>query len=430
MRPRGSGALFRVPKDTTKPLQYWTAIVELPSHDGTRRRKVVRAKDPKVAAKKLRELQNDLEKTGDMPTASQTLESWLRYWFTNIHALRVRPKTAGTQRGLIENHIIPAIGNIRLDKLTAQNVRNMHQTITSKVQEKGKNKGKPISSTTALQAHRVLSTALRDAEREGRVPRNVATLTDAPKRDRTQLVTLDAEDGVRILLEAAKEHNARMGSRWAAALLTGARQGELLGLEIDRVSDVLDLSWQLQRLTWAHGCSGDCGRVRGTDCTNRKLNAPADWEHRHLTGGLWLSRPKSSAGMRLVPLVDPLRQIIERRIEMAANEPNPHGLVWTAEPKRDRKTGEPLPIDGTPIDPKDDNAAWHALLADAGVKDARLHDARHTTVDLLYEAEVSEADITRIVGHSTVAMSRAYRSRGNDKQIREGMSRMAQLLAH
>lgn len=414
MRPRGDGALFRVPKDKNKPLQYWQAVVELPQHDGQRRRKVVRSKSQATALKKLNELKRDLAKTGDMPTASQTLETWLTYWFNNVHAPRIVAKTAATHRGLVFNHIIPAIGKTRLDKLAASDVRKMHNAITSKVQPKGKNKGRPYSSTTALQAHRVLSKALRDAERDGRVTRNVATLTDAPKRERTQLVTLTADDGVQILLKAA--HDPRMGSRWAAALLTGARQGELLGLEIDRVTDVIDLSWQLQRLSWEHGCGGQCGSTRGTDCPDRRVHAPAGWEHRHVTGGLWLSRPKSAAGWRLVPLVEPLRSIMARRIEAAASEPNPYGLVWTTDA-------------GNPIDPRADNLAWHQMLADAGVRDARLHDARHATVDLLYEAAVPEPVITEIVGHSTIGMSRRYKSRGNQQQLRDAMTRMSELLA-
>jgi hypothetical protein len=45
------------------------------------------------------------------------------------------------------------------------------------------------------------------------------------------------------------------GSRIAAALFTGARQGELIGLELDRVTDELDLSWQLKRFSWSHHCA-------------------------------------------------------------------------------------------------------------------------------------------------------------------------------
>jgi integrase len=422
-RGKGEGALFRVPADTSKPLQFWQAVVELPPRDGERRRKIVRSKDKRIALTKLREVQRDLAKVGDLPTASQTLESWLRHWFDHIHAKRVRPKTIATQRGIIDNHIIPAIGGARLNKLEPLHVRRLHEAIADK----------GLSSTTALQAHRILGTALRDAEREGRVTRNVTTLTDAPRRARPDLAVLDLDDGIRILLEAAQPGD-RMGSRWATALLTGARQGEVLGLEIDRVADKLDLSWQLQRLTWSHGCNPQnprqpkCDWKRGSDCPKRHLEAPADWEHRHLTGGLWLSRPKSAAGWREIPLVDPLREIIERRIEVARRERNPHGLVWTADPKRTPQ-GLLLPLDGSPVDPGADNRAWHDLLARAGVHDARLHDARHTTVDLLYEAEVSETVITEIVGHSTIGMTRRYRSRGNQRALRDALTKMSALLA-
>ncbi|PCN46972.1 hypothetical protein Csp2054_14105 [Curtobacterium sp. 'Ferrero'] len=422
-RGKGEGALFRVPKDTKQPVKYWQAVVELPQRDGERRRKYVRAKDKPTALKKLRALQKELERVGDLPTASMTLEAWLRTWFDQIAVERVRPKTAATYQSIIKQHIIPAIGGVRLDKLEPAHVRRLRDAIVAKGR----------APSTALQAHRILATALRDAEREGRVTRNVTTLVDAPKRGRVTLVTLDAAAGVRILEHAARE-DVRMGSRWAAALLTGARQGELLGLEIDRVSDELDLSWQLQRLTWSHGCNPRdasaprCGRIRGTDCPDRFLRAPADHEHRHLTGGLWLSRPKSNAGWRVIPLVDPLRSIIERRIATAATEPNPHGLVWTAERKRDPYVDEPRPLDGAPIDPAKDNYAWHALLAHVGVRDARLHDARHTTADLLYEAGVAEPVIMEILGQSTLSVTRGYRSRGNHALLRDALVKVSALL--
>lgn len=256
MRGKGEGGLFRVPKDTKQPLKYWTAVVELPPRDGERRRKVIRSKDKRVALAKLQQLQKDLAASGDMPTASMQLQAWLRHWFEDIQMKRIGPKTIAVYRTMLEQYIIPCIGTTRLDKLSAEHVHRLHRFIID---------GKGLSSTTASQAHRVLSIALRDAEREGRVTRNVATFVDAPKRAVTKLVTLGAEDGVRILATAATPGNARMGSRWAAALLTGARQGELLGLELDRVTDVLDLSWQLQRFRWSHGCPEEnpCGWSQG-----------------------------------------------------------------------------------------------------------------------------------------------------------------------
>jgi integrase len=412
-RGAGEGALFRVPKDTSLPLKYWQAVIELPSSSGKRRRKFVRNKNKATVVAELKRLQKDLADIGDMPTASQTLESWIRYWFAHIHSKKIAPKTIASYRTSIEQYIVPAVGKTRLDKLTPQHVRKVEEYI----------RGKGLAGSSAQQAHAVLRLALRDAVREGRVSRNVATLVDQPKKKKVELPRLDVNGGIRVLEAVAHE---RLGSRVATALLAGARQGEVLGIELDRVTDELDLSWQLKRFSWSHGCNPSkpwephCGAKRGAECPERHLNAPEDREYRHLTGGLWLSRPKSKSGWRIIPLVDPLRSIIERRVEAARLEPNPHGLLWTSEPKRAPGGVE---LDGSPIDPSTDNAYWHDVLNRAGVQDAQLRTARNTTVDLLYAAGVDEMTIIDIVGHSTVVMSRHYRSRQNRDVLREALQR-------
>jgi hypothetical protein len=64
---------------------------------------------------------------------------------------------------------------------------------------------------------------------------------------------------------------------------------------------------------------------------------------------------------------------------------------------------------GRPIDPHDDWEEWKALLAEAGIiKDARLHDARHTSGTLLGEQHVDLHVIQRILGHAQVSTTRIY----------------------
>lgn len=419
--PKGMGSHYFRKSD-----QRWCATLPLLSDDSVKRRRITRTfMTEQEAIDGLKKLRREREKTGDIPTKTQTLGSWLNVWFTSIAQKKDTPKTIATYRTLLEKHIIPEIGKVRLDKLTPAHIRRVADRITSTPKDPKNPDAGYLSSTTAAQAYRILVVALKYAERENRVTRNVALLTDAPPRARRTLVALSAADGVKVLQTVAGD---RLGSRWAAALLTGARQGELLGLELDRVGDDLNLSWQLQRVTWEHGCKAPCGRKRGTDCPDRKIMFPANWEHRHLTGGLYLSRPKSSAGWRVIPLVDPLRSIIERRVAVASEEPNPYGLLWTADPKTDnrRHTGI-LPLDGSPIDPSRDNHAWHAILARAGVPDARLHDARHTTASLLGRAGVPIETITKILGHSTYAMSRDYMNvdRG---QLVDALTRISTLM--
>ncbi len=55
---------------------------------------------------------------------------------------------------------------------------------------------------------------------------------------------------------------------------------------------------------------------------------------------------------------------------------------------------------------------WPGILKAAGIdKHVRVHDIRHTTVDLLCAAGVPEDLIQEVVGHSSRAMSRAYKSK-------------------
>ena len=379
MRGKGEGSIF---KDTRTGL--WTAIVELPPRDGKRRRKTIRRKTKAAVVAELSAVREELRKRGDLPTAGQTVEQWFTYWVEQIAAKEVRPKTLDGYRATVRNHIIPTIGHVKLERVTPAHIRRVHDRITIDLS---------LSSTTALLAHRIMAASFKIAMREGRIGRNPAELTNAPRKAAPVLEALSLEEAIAVLQHVATDP---LGARWATALLTGARRGEVLGIEHDRVTDVLDLSWQLQRLPGPAG----------------KPDAPADFEYRHLTGGLYLTRPKSSRGWRVIPLVEPLKSILERHA--ASTPPNEWGLLFTR--------------NGRPIDPDQDSNAWRDVLAGTGImKNVRLHDLRHTTADLLYLAGVPEDLIPEILGHSTRAMSRSYRARGNRERLTAAMESFSAL---
>jgi hypothetical protein len=84
--------------------------------------------------------------------------------------------------------------------------------------------------------------------------------------------------------------------------------------------------------------------------------------------------------------------------------------------------------DGRPIDPHDDWGEWKALLAEADItKDARLHDARHTSGTLLGEQHVDLHVIQRILGHAQVSTTRIYTD-PTDPLTREAVSRIGSAL--
>lgn len=376
-RSKGDGGLYQR-KDGM-----WVGAVELPQGDGTRRRKVVYSKDRNAAIAKLKKLRTDVDEGRIAVTGNTTVEKWLNRWLAEIHAPRIRPTTLRDYQTSIDKHITPAIGKKRLDKLTPAHIRAMHNQIGAR--------------RAAEKAHVILQKALKDAVREGMLTRNVAELVDKPRYKKTRRTSLSVELAKRIISKAFASRDEAEATRWAAAFLTGGRQGELLGLRwayIDLDNGVMDLSWQLQQLTQTHGC-GDktregwpCGRTRPGWCPQHTWDLPVDFEYEPCHRSLLFTRPKTATGTRFVPIVGPL---LTKFRQLDQTQP----LVWHHP-------------DGRPISPRDDQRAWKQLLEDAGVDHVSLHSARHTTATLLRAAGVDEQTRMEILGHATVDSQRIY----------------------
>lgn len=380
-RGRGEGGLY---KDSRG---FWTAAIELPTRDGIRRRRVIRSKDKTVARNKLLDLQAELRERGDLPTDSTTVEQWFTYWLEQIAAKEVRPKTLAGYRSTVYGHVIPGLGEtVRLNRVNATHMRALQHRITVE---------KKLSSTYARNAHVIASASFEVALKEGRLTRNPARLVNAPRKTVRDLDVLDLNEALRLLEVIGHRSD---GARWAMSLLTGARRGEVLGLERNRVTDSIDLSWQLQTLSHVDGVP----------------IAAADFEYRYLTASMFLTRPKSRAGWRVVPLVEPLKSVLE--LHMESEPENEWGLVFTE--------------NGLPVHPDNHGREWRDLMRSTFGEDrkVRLHDLRHTAVDLLYLAGVPEDLIIEVVGHSTRAMTRSYKSRGNQDRLRAAMQQYGAML--
>lgn len=402
MRGKGEGAIF---EDEVRGL--WTAIIELPPDPvtGKRRRKTIRRKDKGDLLAERSRIMLDLDRTGDLPTSSPILEAWIQLWLTKIAAPRLKPRTLEGYRSYMEQYVIPSIGRYRLDKLTPAHIRRVHEAVT----EQG------LSSTTALQAHRILSKCLTDAMREGRVPRNVATLVAAPRKAITKQSALTADQAKVFLRQVAGDLS---GARWAVAMLTGMRQGEQLGLTremVDLDRGVITVAWALARVAFEHGCpsNASCGKARGGNCPKRQTCIPAGMEARQLSGGLWLMRPKSMAGWREVPMPPALTEIVQRYLDSRGSLA-PEDLVFVR-------------LDGLPRDPSQDFREWKAILAASGLPDVKLHSARHTTATLLYELGVPETTRMAILGHSSATVTAGY-THVADALTHDAMGRLGTLL--
>jgi integrase len=61
-----------------------------------------------------------------------------------------------------------------------------------------------------------------------------------------------------------------------------------------------------------------------------------------------------------------------------------------------------------PIGAHADSDGWKALLNAAKVRDARLHDARHTAATLLLAQGVDQRVVMEILGHPQISMTTRY----------------------
>lgn len=380
-RTYGDNALFY---SETKGL--WIARIDLGwNTDGKRKRWEAASKTRNGALAKLRKARSEITTTGSIPTKGSPTSAWIETWLTEIVRPKVKPGTYTDYRQTCARHITPRIGKVPIDQLTPSHVRSVYQGVLT-----------ATSVGNANKVHRVLRAALSDAEREGLVTRNVAKLvkTTASKVTRGSLTT----DQAKVIL--AKSVDDPMHSRYIAALLTGARQGELLGLQWDRVdldAATIDISWQLQRMNYRHGCTGKgaCRSKRAASCPQRELDVPPGFEFTPLQGAAVLTRPKSAKGIRLLPIPSVLVEALRRRRRESIATLNPHGLVWTD-------------AAGGPVDDRKDLAAWYVLLAALELPAVPIHSARHTTATLLMELGVDVTIIQAIMGHSQATTTQAY----------------------
>lgn len=111
---------------------------------------------------------------------------------------------------------------------------------------------------------------------------------------------------------------------------------------------------------------------------------------------------KSRAGRRGIRLPDQLFDLLSAHREAQDKEREQAGSLWQdggwmfAQP------------DGKPLDPRSDHNEWKALLTNAGVRDARLHDARHTAATVLLVLGVPDRAVMDFMGWSNAKMKERY----------------------
>jgi integrase len=197
----------------------WTAVYDEGTGDNGKRRQ--RSKGG-FSTRRTAEafLADQLARLGDgsyTAPAKLTVAEYLDCeWLPAVEST-LRPLSYRRYANVVRLYVKPNVGAVRLQALSAGHLNGLY----AKLERDG------LSVATRRLVHAVLGRALRDAERWGRVPRNVARMADPPARGRSSATAWTASELRRFLEHVADD---RVFALWRVAATTGMRRGELLGV--------------------------------------------------------------------------------------------------------------------------------------------------------------------------------------------------------
>lgn len=365
-RPKGSGHYNEARK------RWEGRITVAVDEDGRQVRKKATGRTKAEMEARLRELADAHDEGREAVRRDLTVARFLEEWLTDVLPGSVAKGTEMNYRNIVNYYVRPALGRKHLRTLQARDVTKMLRDMA----EDGK------SPNTQRLARSVLRRALRWAEAEGMVQRNVAAIANGVKIGGEEGKALTAEQAKTFLSYLADTSRGekspptpeRLAAAYTVALSLGLRRGELLAVAWDDV----DLDATPARLT-----------------IRRALK-------RH-DAGLVLEEPKTRQSRRTVHLPASVVAELRRHRVRQAEERLRAGELW-----------EPLPLGadlvfrtetGTSLDPDNFRNLTYRLTKGAGIGRWSPHQLRHSAASLLLAQGVPLKVVSEVLGHSSIRVT-------------------------
>lgn len=396
-RGHGEGSIFQ------RADGRWAASIDLGWQDGKRTRKTIYGATQKDVLAKMKTAVRERERGKDLSKPQQTLGVFTAQWLADIEAAgNLAPKTLDQYQRLTRLHIVPALGQVKLEKLTAADITRWLRVKhtgdpTPKSADDPTPKIKPLNPKTCSHLRGILRTILNAAKDADLIVRNPVDKTKPVAGESKPIQPLTTAEMTTFLATirpvadadapATETGQDRDRRRQQASDETLFRLTLSLGL---RIGEALGLKWQDVDLDgsqpWAIG--RPCLRI---EWTLQRVTAPDK------TSALLLKRPKTAKSRRVLPIPAPLIAALtvhkvrqtERRL-LNADLWQDNGLVFAT-------------ALGTGIDPRNALRSFHAACERAGIPRRRLHDLRHTAVTALLAQGVPLKVVSELLGHSQLA---------------------------
>ena len=301
---------------------------------------------------KLTKALEDCKELDVVRTDEYTVAEWLRLWY-DLYAVRnVRPTTVAAERRSIELHVIPRIGDIKLNRLTSREIQKLYKDLleNGRLREVQKEKNPGLSNSTVRGIHMMLHNALDRAVKERLILRNPTEDCIIPKLEKKEMKILHPED-IKAYLTAAERRGVL--PMFYLELVSGVRKGELVAL----LWDDLDME------------------RRTISVSKQALSRPG--------GEIVVNRPKTENSIRAVSIP---QEAVDLLVEEHKKHPdNPYMF--------------PSPKTGGMYYPDSVVNLHKKLLQDAGLEHIRFHDLRHTFATMALQNGVDVKTVSSMLGH-------------------------------
>ena len=278
-------------------------------------------------------------------TANELFSSLLRQKCADV-----KPSTAQRYRFLIEKHILPELGHLRVEQLTAKKL----QTFLQHKQANGGLRGGGLSAKTVRDIGTLIKTALKYAQAEFSVPCDADALR-LPSPAQTDIHVF-TEDELRRIGEQVTRQPHLMEVGILLALNTGLRIGELCALQrqdVDFAAGTVSVRHTAQRINYG-------GRTE-----------------------LVVHTPKSAASNRVIPIPAEMLALLRQ-------------YVYAFAPGRYLFSGNPV----RPLEPRTCQRHFKALLKCCGLPYRNFHSTRHTYATRCVEEGADFKTVSELLGHS------------------------------
>jgi len=327
--------------------------------------------------RKLREIRRDREQGLNFDAARLTVGEYLERWIEGPLKGSVAKKTQDDYAHMSRRHLIPALGRLKLHKLTAEHLDELY---AKKLADDG------LSARTVGYIHSTIRVALQRAVKKRLVPYNVARDADPPPiEDEGEEKTVLRVDQLSDFFKAAAETEDRFEALFVVGALAGPRPQGLLGLK-----------WQDLTLLEAAGQPG------AMEIRRRVSSSSAGLEILDGTKGS-RGKKKSRRAVYLMPeAVAALKAHRLRYLEERVKRADRWEATWQKCPEA-RDLVFPSTVGGPMSRNNLARRHFKPLAERAGLlEDATLYTLRHTFATLWLESKEPVKVLQEILGHSRI----------------------------